>query len=547
MTDRFPLIINSEDQQIQELSSGDNLDLTGSGIVADVFTVDTNSQERLRIDSSGRLGIGTTEPSSNIGSTPVLDISGTYGGLALSSSVPSANKVEIGNFGYNTMVFATDSVERMRIDSSGRMGLGTSSVDELLHLQGASADDTTLKIESTATAAERSAIEFFNGSISRGRVSGSNDFDGLTLDSSTTESAAVIRFRTGGASLTERMRIDSSGRLLVGTSSNYAQQNADDLVIGNNQSSARVGITLGSTIESGIRFADSANNSAGIIEYFHTDNSLRIATNATEQIRIDSSGRLGVGTTAPVRALQIGQHGTGAGEMALAASTTGNCSILMGDGATGSDFYRGYIQYQNVNDSLVLATSALERMRLDSSGNILIGSSSQIGTGGKFQITSSADTAIFRTTSTTTYAAVVVNVQNTAARLLAFQAGNTTNVGTITTNGSSTSYNTSSDHRLKENVVNIADGITRVKQLQPKRFNFIADADTTVDGFLAHEAQTVVPEAVSGSKDEVDDKGNPVYQGIDQSKLVPLLTAALQEALAKIETLEQRLSDAGIA
>ena len=69
------------------------------------------------------------------------------------------------------------------------------------------------------------------------------------------------------------------------------------------------------------------------------------------------------------------------------------------------------------------------------------------------------------------------------------------NVGNIRTNGSATSYNTSSDYRLKENVVGITDGIARVKQLQPKRFNFIADADTTLDGFLAHEAQAVVPEA----------------------------------------------------
>ena len=147
--------------------------------------------------------------------------------------------------------------------------------------------------------------------------------------------------------------------------------------------------------------------------------------------------------------------------------------------------------------------------------------------------------------------------------LVIFRNGNGI-IGTIGINGSATSYATSSDYRLKENVTNISDGITRIKQLAPKRFNFIADADTTVDGFLAHEAQTVVPEAITGTKDAVevwkdgdelpdgvsvgdsklDDDGKtiPVMQGIDQSKIVPLLTAALQEAIAKIETLETKVA-----
>ena len=108
------------------------------------------------------------------------------------------------------------------------------------------------------------------------------------------------------------------------------------------------------------------------------------------------------------------------------------------------------------------------------------------------------------------------------------------------TNG--VAFNTTSDYRLKENVTGISDGIERVKQLNPSRFNFISDAGITVDGFLAHEAQTVVPQAVTGEKDAVDEDGNPEYQSIDHSKLVPLLTAALQEAIAKIEDLEERVA-----
>jgi len=163
-------------------------------------------------------------------------------------------------------------------------------------------------------------------------------------------------------------------------------------------------------------------------------------------------------------------------------------------------------------------------------------------------------------------------------------------VGSITTSTSATAFNTSSDYRLKENETNIIDGIDRLKQLSPYRFNFKVDPDKTVDGFFAHEVSDIVPEAITGTKDGMkdeeyevspavyedvvhpaveatyDEDGNeltpaveewtesvlvteavmdtrsvPDYQGIDQAKLVPLLTAALQEAVSKIEALEARV------
>ena len=111
-------------------------------------------------------------------------------------------------------------------------------------------------------------------------------------------------------------------------------------------------------------------------------------------------------------------------------------------------------------------------------------------------------------------------------------------VGSIATSGSATAYNTSSDYRLKENVVTDWDATSRLKQLKPSRFNFKADKDTTVDGFLAHEVSSIVPEAITGTKDEVDEDGNAVMQGIDQSKLVPLLVKTIQELEARITKLE---------
>ena len=151
--------------------------------------------------------------------------------------------------------------------------------------------------------------------------------------------------------------------------------------------------------------------------------------------------------------------------------------------------------------------------------------------GGSMFQAASDERAILNLATTTTAARSLITFHNANAL-----------VGTIRTSGSGTSFNTSSDYRLKENVVTDWDATTRLKQLKPSRFNFKADKDTTLDGFLAHEVSGVVPEAISGEKDEVDKDGKPEYQGIDQSKLVPLLTKSLQEALARIDTLEAEVA-----
>ena len=114
--------------------------------------------------------------------------------------------------------------------------------------------------------------------------------------------------------------------------------------------------------------------------------------------------------------------------------------------------------------------------------------------------------------------------------------------GSIVINTTSTSYNTTSDYRLKENKEDISDAIERVKLLKPVKFNWISQPNQPkVDGFYAHELAEVVPEAVTGEKDALDYENKPDYQSIDQSKIVPLLSAALQQAIDKIEELETRI------
>jgi hypothetical protein len=177
-------------------------------------------------------------------------------------------------------------------------------------------------------------------------------------------------------------------------------------------------------------------------------------------------------------------------------------------------------------------------MRITSAGLVLIGTQTAYSTGA----TIGGGEVFARNTSARS---LTLRRDTTDGTIAEFRRDATT-VGTISVTTIATAYNTSSDYRLKENVAAVTDGITRLQQLKPSRFNFVSDPAKTVDGFLAHEAAEIVPECVTGEKDAVDDDGNPIYQGIDQSKLVPLLTAALQEAIAKIETLEARLTAAGI-
>jgi hypothetical protein len=237
---------------------------------------------------------------------------------------------------------------------------------------------------------------------------------------------------------------------------------------------------------------------------------------------IDSSGNVGIGESNPLSSLHI-DAANGAENFIRLHDGNSDYGAALGLGSAGgfviSTYHDGTLR---------------EAIRVDRpTGNVRINNTSNA--------TYSAFLNILKTAGTN--ATIHSRVPGTGpSSHIIFGSDTADSVGSIDTNGSGTSYNTSSDHRLKENVADMTGAIDRVKALAPKRFNFIADADRTVDGFLAHEAQAVVPEAVTGTHNEVDDDGNAVMQGIDQSKLVPLLTGALQEAIAKIETLEARVA-----
>ena len=240
-----------------------------------------------------------------------------------------------------------------------------------------------------------------------------------------------------------------------------------------------------------------------------------------------------------------GALNTAIGDQAGQALTTGSNNSFYGDNSgelitTGSnntiigrfDGNSNSLDIRTLSNRVVISDgSGTPYMHFNSAGRATIGSNSE-GSGGYSTILT-----LRYAGGGTEYGLNFLPDANGAQACSFFNAAGT-NVGSIGLTASATSYNTSSDHRLKENVVELTGATTRLKQLAPKRFNFIADADTTVDGFLAHEVQTVVPEAISGTHNEVDADGNPVYQGIDQSKLVPLLVATIKELEARITALE---------
>ncbi len=282
-----------------------------------------------------------------------------------------------------------------------------------------------------------------------------------------------------------------------------------------------------------------------------TDDQIDFKTGGSDRMHIMSDGNVGVG----VSAITTGTLGLSNTFIEAAGPSGGSGTLVLSrDTSTDNDEVGGirFVNRNNADDDGLDADGKLigginARVETsdsnagdDSGGHLIFNTKPEAGSyAERVRITSGGLMCVARTSG-----GGRVNIQaNTNNFFVELYNQSGSSVGSITTNGSSTAYNTTSDHRLKEAVVDMTGAIARVKQLAPKRFNFIADTDDmTVDGFLAHEAQTVVPEAVTGTHNEVDDDGNAVMQGIDQSKLVPLLTGALKEAIAKIETLEAKVA-----
>jgi hypothetical protein len=367
----------------------------------------------------------------------------------------------------------------------------------------------------------------------------------------------------GASSPTERMRITSGGNVGIGVTTVNAT-----LHIGSAEPTIRLQDTTTNCLAQ--ITSDDNGNMYLDADFGNTraSSSIRFLVDTSERARIDSSGRLLVGTSSTSKDFSAVFQGN-------SADATGGANLLLARG-TSSPADGSAIGYLTFTDSNHNATALIQAQRdggtwdsgASQPGRLVFsttadGASSptermRIGNTGTLYVANTGDTPVqSNTAGALTYrpaGQLEVNGNATQAAffgrtndgmVVGFYSGGTRR-GDVSISGSTCSFNNTSDYRLKENVASIGNAVTRLNQLKPCRFNFIDEPSKTVDGFLAHEVQAIVPEAITGEKDAVDDDGNPEYQGIDQSKLVPLLTAALQEAVAKIESLETRLTAAGL-
>jgi len=522
---------------------------------ADTITAETGGSERLRIDSAGKIGINNNAPlyamhlKNAFGSSPSwihMEVTGSNtvgggGGIAFDSSATNSasnNSLFLATIkgirnsdddGSNDLVFSTSTngvagddgntstpKEKLRITATGLVGIGTNVPAALLHvskLNGAaeimvtSSTQPRLMLKTTGTTAEGRVDFGDSGDSSRGAIGYNHNDDAL-------------KFYTSGVA-NERARIDSSGRVLVGTTTE-GFATADNFTISDTSTDCGMTIRSGTSSQSIIAFSDATSGAAeyaGYLSYYHNTDELHIAAVSKPIVKIHDE-YFNIYANEGTTRMNFGFTDTNGGELSIYDDTGAQKTRICGSTNTDTFFNNG------------------GGVRVGSTGPV----SSEMFTAQK----SNAQVAYFDASGTGDVTTIQCRNRRatgtTYGMQMEFRVSDGSAIGYISTHGSTCLFGNNSDYRLKENVVNLTGGITRIKNLKPYRFNFKATPTETVDGFYAHEVSTVVGNAVVGDKDAVNDDGSIKPQAMDNAKLVPLLTAALQESITKIETLETKVA-----
>ena len=550
---------------------------SGSDNLLTIHTSDANNTERLRIDSTGTTkivtgivttltattGIVTTLTANTVTSLGDLDIADTIvhtGDTNTKIRFPAAD----------TITAETGGNERFRITSGGLIGINTGSPTARLEIVESKIKTWTPSSQ-TELLVERSGnciVSIVGNNDSNCQLAFGDDADENVGNIDYDHANDSMTFRTNAS---ERLRITSDGK--IGINVTTPQKLLD--VRG--------------------EFAISNNNASyWDFDRDDSDGSLKIKDTGTERLRIASDGKIGISTVTPNARLHI-LSGNEAGILIEDNDTGNNAPYLeimakRTDGNThqsfsGQVFLSRNRTEQKVNSGLKLGTILFGGNHTNASkSNIryaasIAGMSSgdfnsandmptdlvfftgstgraptvanvssgterlRIGSDGKIEVAQNGAYMLFKAQGDFLVPAIFQNTGNNVNKtMIEFRGWNDSTSGTISTRVNVTTYSTSSDARLKENIVDTSNGIERVKQLRPVQFNFIANKEETMDGFLAQEAKNVVPVSVTGDPDEVDKDGKMVPMGMDNSKLVPILTKALQESITKIETLESKVA-----
>ena len=459
------------------------------------------------------------------------------------------------------------------------------SLDGSILLADGSASSPSLSFsDDTNTGIFSSAADTFNvatGGVERMELGATTVFN---------EDGADVDFRIEGDTEANLFYLDAgNNRIGIGTSSPQStvnimgvlEFNAFDNASGSGGRFTSKGFLIGDAFTAGKTSSDDRN----MIIWNERGLDLVFATSDTERMKIDSSGRVLIGTTSASSAnsfsdnLIVSEAGN-VGMQFLGNDNNSNyASIYLGD---PGEKQRAFFEAQlGANGTFTIGSSGTgpmrfnnngaERFRINSSGFLQYNNTVDIG--GVFQLTASGITnlaahklARFNYNSSADVTGIEMRharggLSGFSGKMISFTGNDSTEEGSIVINVTSTSFNTSSDYRLKENETAIIDGITKLKQLKPYRFNFKKDPDVKVDGFFAHEVAPVVPIAVTGEKDAMEaetryEEGDTIPEGkvigdpktystttispqqLDHSKLVPLLVAAVQELIGKVEALE---------